>query len=79
MDDQRKADVRRLMTPKQLADVLDVEVNTLANWRVLGRGPAFIRMGTTIRYDERDVQLFINQSRRRSTADPGHVPAPSAA
>jgi predicted site-specific integrase-resolvase len=61
--------VQRLMTPRQLAKLLGVEVNTLAKWRSSGTGPEFLKYGSAVRYDERDIARFINDSRRRSTAD----------
>ncbi len=76
MDDRTQGNVRHLMTPKQLAELLGVEVNTLAKWRLTGRGPAHVKFGTNVRYDERDVSRFIDDSRRRSTSE---QMAPSAA
>lgn len=40
----------RLLDTAQAAEYLRVQVQTLANWRVEGRGPAFVRVGRLIRY-----------------------------
>lgn len=40
------------LTPQQVADRTGFTVGTLANWRFLGRGPASVKVGTRIRYDE---------------------------
>lgn len=62
-----RAAVRHL-TPEQLADRLQVEVTTLAEWRRDKRGPAYIRgesdgKKATVRYPEAWV-LEWEQSRR---------------
>ena len=46
---------------------------TLANWRYLGRGPAYIRLGETkggpVRYDPSAVRDWINDHIHRSTSE----------
>ncbi len=39
-----------LLTADQAAETLHVNVRTLANWRVLGRGPRYIRSGARALY-----------------------------
>jgi predicted DNA-binding transcriptional regulator AlpA len=39
-----------LLDTEQTADYLRVQQQTLANWRVEGRGPKFVRVGRLIRY-----------------------------
>ncbi len=56
---------RRLMTEKEVAEVLAVSVKTLQDWRRTGLTPRgeglpFIKMGRSIRYDKADLELFIN-------------------
>lgn len=41
---------KALLTPDQAAQYLHVKVQTLANWRGVGRGPVFVRVGRLIRY-----------------------------
>ena len=38
-----------LITPETLSDRLGVRLTTLAEWRVKGRGPAFLRVGRSPR------------------------------
>ncbi|MBX9453225.1 MAG: helix-turn-helix domain-containing protein [Mesorhizobium sp.] len=51
-----------LLTPSQVAELLAVSAKTLTGWRGQGRGPAFIRMGRTIRYRRGDIEGFIDRS-----------------
>ena len=41
--------VSDLWTPQQLADRWKLSTATLANWRVAGRGPGFVKTGPGIR------------------------------
>ena len=53
-----------LMSPRQVAELLDVSQQTLSNWRSTGRyALPFVKASATVRYDARDVRLFI-ESRR---------------
>ena len=52
-----------LLTTREAARRLGLAVGTLQNWRVRGQGPAFIRLGRAIRYDEGDLARFIAQGR----------------
>jgi len=52
----------KLLTTKQAAERLQVSMGTLRNWRRAGKGPACSRLGpATYRYDEQEVDRFINQ------------------
>jgi len=39
------------MRPADAAEHLGLAVQTLANWRVLGKGPAYLRVGRLVRYE----------------------------
>lgn len=59
----------QLMTPSEVSRLLDVPVGTLANWRYLGRGPIFVRIGRHVRYRTDDLWSWIDLgavTRRRS-------------
>lgn len=58
-----------LLTPVQAAAILQVKPNTLAKWRVTGEGPAFIRVGRSVRYSSREIARFIEHRTRRSTSE----------
>jgi hypothetical protein len=47
--------VEKLLTPQALSEHLGVPTTTLANWRYLHRGPAYVRVGRHVRYRLEDV------------------------
>lgn len=53
----------RFLTPQQAAQALGIEENTLRNWRHLGQGPAFYKIGRRVNYAENDLQAFLQQCR----------------
>ena len=63
----------QLITETETARLLGLKVATLRRWRWAGKGPRFLKLGGAVRYDPADLEAFIEQSRRRSTADPGNA------
>lgn len=51
----------RLTTP-QAAEFLGVKGQTLNNWRHLGKGPSFIRMGKIVRYDRDALEQYVESA-----------------
>jgi len=47
----------------QAAKFLNHHVQTLRNWRAIGKGPAYIKQGRSVRYYEKDLQEFIDNNR----------------
>ncbi|WP_245334268.1 helix-turn-helix domain-containing protein [Bradyrhizobium guangdongense] len=47
------------MAEVQAADFLRVSIRTLQAWRCRGAGPAFVRVGRSIRYRRRDLLAWI--------------------
>ena len=60
-----------LLTEHEVAARLALRVATLRRWRWAGVGLPFIKIGSCVRYDPRDVDAFVETSRRQSTTDPG--------
>lgn len=53
------------MTQEQLSAYLtDVPVHTLTQWRYLGTGPRWFKLGRHVRYRLDDVQEWLEQQRR---------------
>lgn len=51
-----------LLTPAELAGMLNVKESTLAQWRYLRRGPAFLKLsGGLIRYRQKTVAMWLDQ------------------
>ena len=49
----------RLLTPRQLAEYLEVRVATLYAWRYAGEGPPGFRIGKHLRYRSSDVDEWL--------------------
>lgn len=64
------ADVK--LTPRQLAEELDVSTQTLANWRWAGVGPQYVKLGTArnapIRYRRTAVDAWLDASESGAAA-----------
>lgn len=55
-----------LLSTKELADYLKVPAQTLAYWRMRGKGPKFIVIGEKlVRYREDDVRLWLDRGEGR--------------
>ncbi|MGH7112970.1 MAG: helix-turn-helix domain-containing protein [Stellaceae bacterium] len=57
----------------EAAYLLGQSKRTLADWRMTGGGPDFLRLGRqrSVRYRRRDLVAWMETRRRRSTSDPG--------
>lgn len=52
-----------LLTPKELAELLDISPETLAQNRYLGQGVPYIKVGKRVRYRLDDVVAYLNDNR----------------
>ena len=59
-----------LVTQQQLANELQVSIRTLERWRKDGTGPAFIRVGRSLRYRRSDIDAWLTQQRRSRSEQP---------
>ena len=53
------------MTPREVADYLRVELQTLHYWRHERRGPRTMRVGKLLRYRRSDVDAWLERNRER--------------
>lgn len=60
-----------LLDTKAAAERCGLSKATFDKNRVFGRGPKFLKLGRAVRYDIRDLDAWIEQSRRSSTSDNG--------
>jgi hypothetical protein len=59
-----------IMTPRAAGEYLGgIAIQTLARWRVEGRGPQHLKLGGAVRYDVRDLDSWLVSRRRSSTAE----------
>jgi hypothetical protein len=56
----------RLWTAEDVAERWELSPRTLANWRSLGLGPAYIKVGRSVLYRESDLAAYEDEKRRAS-------------
>ncbi len=54
----------RLLNEREAADFLNVSVLTLRRWRWAGKPPAFVKLGSAVRYAPDDLRAFLAAGRR---------------
>jgi hypothetical protein len=52
-----------MVNDREAAKFLGNKVQTLRNWRCQRRGPAYIKLGRSVRYRIEDLQEYILRSR----------------
>ena len=52
-----------LLTTRELAQLIRISAPTLANWRIQSRGPSFLKVGGRVRYQQADVEQWLEQQR----------------
>ncbi len=60
--------MKPLLSPAEVAELLDVTESTLADWRYRHRGPPFIKVERLVRYDQADLERYAQA--RRENGDP---------
>jgi predicted DNA-binding transcriptional regulator AlpA len=53
-----------MLTPPEVAEILRVQVATLATWRWLEKGPAWHKAGRVVRYCPSDIREYMRNTRR---------------
>jgi len=54
----------KLLSTQQVAQILNEPEGTLRYWRCAGKGPAYVKLGGRVRYDEADVVAYVSANRR---------------
>lgn len=57
-----------LLDDREVAAKLRITVGTLANWRVQGKGPRYVK-GRPVLYRSSDIAEYINSRVRQSTSE----------
>jgi len=63
-----KSGIERLLTQHEAAQILQVSLSWLAKARMNGDGPAFIKVGRSIRYAEPTLLQWMKSQQRMSTS-----------
>src|SRR3712207_4835936 len=62
-----------LLNARCAAAFLDLSPGTLAKWRVIGKGPSFVKLGSRVAYRTNDLEDWLRARVRISTTDPGYT------
>jgi predicted DNA-binding transcriptional regulator AlpA len=57
------------LAPRQFARLIGISESTLAKQRMRGDGPAYVKIGRSVRYSREDGLAWVAQHARRSTSD----------
>ena len=58
-----------LLNSQQAAELMGISEKTLANWRVSGAGPRFVKVGGRVAYRNFDLESFVSANLKVSTSD----------
>jgi Helix-turn-helix domain len=56
------------MSEAQVAEILSKPPRTLRQWRYLGIGPKYLKVGATVRYRTRDVEAWLKTQEQEPAA-----------
>ena len=59
----------RLINERVASELLGLSVITLRNWRFIGKGPSFVKLGRAVRYSYDDLKEYISQRKINPSAD----------
>jgi predicted DNA-binding transcriptional regulator AlpA len=48
------------LSDRQVAGILNISISTVRRWRLLGHGPQWIKLGSSVRYKVEDLAEFID-------------------
>jgi predicted DNA-binding transcriptional regulator AlpA len=65
--EERRA-VERLLSTEEVADVLGRPPRTLRQWRYLGEGPRYLKVGAPVRYRAHDVEAWLKAQEQEPAA-----------
>ena len=60
MDNNKPSAVPQLLTLVQLSEMFQISVRTLEDWRLIGSGPPYIKLGHLVRYSADAVSLWLS-------------------
>jgi excisionase family DNA binding protein len=53
----------KLLNEIEAAKVLGCKVSTLQKWRLMDKGPQYIKVGRLVRYSEEDLMAYLESNR----------------
>lgn len=64
---------KRLLTVREAAEYLSMSHHTLNCLRVSGGGPVFVKLGSAVRYEQADLDKFVNANKYKHTTQFGQT------
>jgi len=58
---------RRLLTAKEVAEILRTSVGQIANMRMRGEGPPYLKFARRVLYDVKDLETWLVRHRTMTT------------
>jgi predicted DNA-binding transcriptional regulator AlpA len=59
---ERKASIQYL-NEKEVSEITAMALPTLRNYRHMGKGPAYVKVGTAVRYQHQDILRWMERNR----------------
>lgn len=56
-------EAQKILNEVEVSKLIGLALPTLRNWRHLRRGPAYIKMGKAVRYNQDDVLAYVARKR----------------
>ena len=56
-----------LLSTRQVAEYCGISPRTLEKWRISGQGPVYRKVGRQVRYDQADIDAWLDDNRRQNT------------
>lgn len=60
--------MEKLLSTEDVAEVIGRPPRTLRQWRYLGIGPKYLKVGATVRYRARDVEAWLRAQEQEPAA-----------
>ena len=56
-------EVKGMKNEREAAEILGCTVSTLRKWRLLRKGPVYVKVSRLVRYSEADLAAYLNANR----------------
>ena len=53
--------MQEVVNENTAAKIMNVAVQTLRNWRLLRKGPPYMKFGRSVRYSQRDIKRYMSR------------------
>lgn len=57
-------DPLEMLTAAELAELFKTSESVLSQWRIRGQGPAFVKMGRSVRYPRQEVEEWLDANKK---------------